>query len=72
MPSIFVKPREGGRVRMPERNFRPMDPKGEWVPRHDYYERLLIGGDIVICDPPQEAVSSPEPTPAPADEPAAD
>lgn len=54
MPMIFVKPSPGGRVRMPERNFMPMPATGALVPRVDYYERLLIGGDIVIVDPPTE------------------
>jgi hypothetical protein len=54
MPAIFVKPRAGGRVRMPERDFRPMRTEGEWVQRNDFYERLLIGGDVVICEPPSK------------------
>jgi hypothetical protein len=31
MPMIYVKPSPGGRVRMPERNFRPMPEAGAWV-----------------------------------------
>lgn len=54
MPQIYVKPSPGGRIRMPERNYQPMDPKGAWVSRVDYYERLIIGGDVIICDPPAE------------------
>jgi hypothetical protein len=60
---VYVIPASGGRVRMPDRNSRVMEPKGAWVPRIDYYERLLIGGDVVLATPPDE--------PAP-DEPAAD
>lgn len=60
MPHIYVKPSPGGRVRMPERNFIPMSAAGAWVPRIDYYERLLIGGDVIECDPPAELPSVPE------------
>lgn len=52
---VYVRPKAGGRVRMPERNFTPMDAKGATVPRIDYYERLIIGGDLEITDPPAEA-----------------
>jgi hypothetical protein len=52
MPMIYVKPAPGGRVRMPDRGSRPMPAEGVWVPRGDYYERLLISGDVVICEPP--------------------
>lgn len=55
MPMVYVKPRAGGRVRMPERNFLPMGEAGAYVPRVDYYERLIVGGDLVICDPPPKA-----------------
>lgn len=73
MTSIYVKPRAGGRVRMPERNYLPMPEAGAWVPRHDYYERLLIGGDVVITDPPAEdAPASEAPDAAPAAEEAAE
>lgn len=71
MPMIYVKPREGGRVRMPERNSIPMPDTGAWVPRIDYYERLLIGGDIVACDAPTPiapatAAAPPEPAGVPS------
>lgn len=63
--SIYVKPREGGRVRMPERNYNVMPAEGAVVPRVDYYERLLIGGDIAIADPPAaEIATQPETKPA--------
>lgn len=54
MPMIYVKPAPGGRVRMPDRGSRPMPAEGAWVARGDYYERLLISGDVVICEPPAE------------------
>lgn len=49
---IYVKPAPGGRVRMPERGSRPMPSEGAWVPRNDYYERLLTAGDVAACEPP--------------------
>jgi hypothetical protein len=52
MQNIFVKPRVGGRIRMPERMSAVMPEAGAWVPRIDYYERLLICGDLTICEPP--------------------
>lgn len=65
MATIYVKPSPGGRVRMPERNFIPMPATGAWVSRVDYYERLLIGGDVVICDPPAEVGTSDSIAPKP-------
>jgi hypothetical protein len=56
MTAIYVKPRIGGRVRMPERGSRPMPAEGAWVPRGGYYERLLISGDVTICEPPAAKV----------------
>ena len=64
MTAIYVKPRTGGRVRMPERGSRPMPAEGSWVPRGDYYERLLISGDVTICEPP--ATKAPAKRDAPA------
>ncbi len=68
---VYVRPRPGGRVRMPDREFRPMDSAGATVPRIDYYERLIITGDLAICDPPAaaeqgagDALAAPEPPPA--------
>ncbi|MDA9521631.1 hypothetical protein XI06_15080 [Bradyrhizobium sp. CCBAU 11434] len=55
---VYVRPQPGGRVRMPDRNFMPMDAKGATVPRIDYYERLIITKDLEVCDPPAE---EPEP-----------
>jgi hypothetical protein len=64
MTAIYVKPAPGGRVRMPERGSRPMPEQGSWVPRSDYYERLLISGDVTICEPP--AAKDPAKREAPA------
>lgn len=63
----FAKPREGGRVRRPDQGFRPMREQGESVPRIDYYNRLIITGDLVECDPPVEAAADPVPEPAPVE-----
>jgi hypothetical protein len=57
---VFAKPREGGRVRRPDQSFRPMRLEGESIPRIDYYNRLIITGDLVICDPPADAASVPD------------
>lgn len=56
MSTVYVKPCAGGRVRMPERGFQPMPAAGAFVRRRiDYYERLIIAGDLIICNPPAEA-----------------
>jgi hypothetical protein len=72
MTSIYVKPSPGGRVRMPERNFMPMPEAGAWASRVDYHEPLLIGRDVVICDPPEEATAAAPAVEAAPEEPAAD
>ena len=71
MTSIYVTPRPGGRVRMPDRGFRPMPVYGAWVPRTDFYERLLLSGDIVIATPPAEPAAATAAAPAAAVAPAA-
>lgn len=68
MTTIFVKPAPGGRVRMPERRSAVMAETGAYVQRNDYYERLLIGGDVVEAEPPKPA---PEPAPDKATSPPA-
>jgi hypothetical protein len=55
---------------MPDRDFRPMPEEGAYVPRNDYYERLIIGGDLVITDPP--AIEAAVPSSMPANYTAAD
>lgn len=61
MPRTYVKPREGGRVRMPERNSMVMPPEGAWIEVSDYYQRLLLAEDIEPTPPP----SAPPVTDAP-------
>jgi hypothetical protein len=58
MQTVYVKPSEGGRVRQPERNSRVMPDIGDLVPRNSYYERLIIGKDVIVCDPPEEKVAA--------------
>ncbi|WP_315768221.1 DUF2635 domain-containing protein [Bradyrhizobium sp. SZCCHNR2012] len=65
MKTVYVKPRPGGRVRMPDRAFRVMGPQGDWVPRIDYYERLIITGDLLISDPPPPSPAQSEPSEPP-------
>lgn len=50
---VYVKPAEGGRIRMPDRDSTVMPAEGQLVPRIDYYERLIISGDVAICEPPK-------------------
>lgn len=59
---VYVKP-NGGRVRMPDRGGNVMPDEGTTVPRIDYYERAIIAGDVVICDPPKEEVVQDPPDP---------
>lgn len=56
MTTLFVKPREGGRVRQPERRGQVMPDEGAFVPRDAYYERLLAAGDVIETDPPAGAM----------------
>ena len=64
MDTVYVKPSEGARIRMPERNGDVMPDGGALVPRDTYYERLIIGGDVVETEP-SKANSDPQPAPAP-------
>jgi hypothetical protein len=69
MDTVYVKPSKGARIRQPERGGQVMPDVGAMVPRDTYYERLIIGEDVVETDPPK---ASPDPQPAPApDKPAA-
>lgn len=58
---IYVKPAQDGRVRMPERASAVMPAEGALVPRIDYYNRLLLTGDIVEAEQPKpnETTKSP-------------
>lgn len=67
---VFAKPRDGGRVRRPDQAFRPMREEGESIPRIDYYNRLIITGDLVICDPPASDAPTPTNTQNPESAPA--
>lgn len=51
--TLYVKPKEGGRIRQPDRNGDVMPDGGARVPRNGYYERLLISQDIVEAEPPE-------------------
>lgn len=57
---VHVKPSTGGRIRMPDRNGTVMPVEGQLVPRIDYYERLILAGDLKITDAPA-AAKEPEP-----------
>lgn len=62
---VYVRPNPGGRVRMPDRNGTVMSGHGAMVPRIDFYERLIITGDLTVCDPPSD---KPQPAPVEAAE----
>ena len=47
MKSLKIKPAPGGRIRMPERNYKVMPDEGAEVPRSMYYIRCLMRGDVV-------------------------
>lgn len=59
MTSIYVKPADGGRVRMPEQGSRVMPSEGASVPRNSYYETLLTQGDVVECEAPTKTPAKP-------------
>jgi hypothetical protein len=65
MQTVYVKPSEGGRVRQPERGNRVMPAIGDLVPRDGYYERLIIGGDVIVCEAPAPAPTIEPALPAP-------
>lgn len=72
---VYVKPAPGGRIRMPDRNGTVMPAEGKLVPRIDYYERLILAGDVKITDAPaaekeQPAATEHRPEPAAAPTPA--
>lgn len=68
MTMIYVVPASGGRVRQPERNGRVMPVDGAYVPDDDYYQRLLISGDVSPGAPPTKAAPAPEAPPKTATE----
>lgn len=63
MASIYVKPAPGGRIRMPDRNNNVMPEGGAWVPNDSFYQRLLIGGDVVPAEAPKNRNAEPSETP---------
>jgi hypothetical protein len=64
MDMVYVKPSEGARIRQPERGGQVMPDSGALVPRDTYYERLIIGKDVVETEPPKTS-TDPQPAPAP-------
>lgn len=66
MASIYVKPAPGGRIRMPDRNNNVMPETGAWVPNDSFYQRLLIGGDVVAVKPEKPHKRAPEQSEKPA------
>lgn len=69
--TIHVKPREGARVRQPNRNGRVMPAEGDFVSVDDtFYIRLINSGDLVVTDEkaptPQDETSEHKTAPAQA------
>lgn len=61
---VFVKPAEGGRVRMPDRGSTVMPAEGMFVPRSDFYERLIVTGDLIVDENKKFEPPKPEDSPA--------
>lgn len=59
LQTVYVKPKEGGRVRQPERGSRVMPTEGALVPRNGYYTRLIMAGDVVISPEPEKPKAAP-------------
>lgn len=66
MASIYVKPAPGGRIRMPERGNNVMPETGAWVPNDSFYQRLLIGQDVIEAEPPKPQKRKPDQSEKPA------
>lgn len=47
---VFVKPADGARIRMPDRNSNVMPAEGMLVPRNVYYERMIVTGELIVDD----------------------
>jgi len=60
MASVYVKVAEGGRVRMPDRDSRPVPPEGVFVELNAHYQRLILAGDLIVCDPPSDEAAKPK------------
>lgn len=58
--TLTVKPAEGRRVRMPDRDFSVMPADGMTVQDAPYYRQRLADGDLVLADDP---ASAPKATP---------
>ena len=63
---VFVRPAEGGLVRMPDKGSTIMPKDGLFVPRSSYYERLIVTGDIVVDENRKFEPPKPEEERAPA------
>lgn len=67
----YVTPSEGGRVRMPDRMGLVMPAEGCFVPRTEYYERLIMTGDLKVDESRKPPVPEDQPEEAAAPEPPA-
>lgn len=64
MDTVFVKPRPGFVVRMPERAMAKLPEAGATVPLDGYWQARLRDGDALRADPPVlvDAASAPAET----------
>ena len=59
MPKIFVKPAvKGAVVRHPEKLSYVLPEDGDFVEESSLWQRKLMHGEIIQCDPPQAVVNN--------------
>lgn len=61
MDTVFVKPRPGFVVRMPERAMAKLPDAGGAVPLDGYWQARLRDGDVTRADPSKLVDTAPEP-----------
>ena len=60
---IHVTPREGARIRQPNRNGRVMPADGDFISPNDmFYLRAIQSGDLIVTEEKAEAKVAPPPT----------
>lgn len=62
MDTVFVKPRPGFVVRMPERAMAKLPEAGGTVPLDGYWQARLRDGDVTREDPQKLVEAAPAPT----------
>ncbi len=56
---IFVKPGSPGLqvLNFERKDYRPLDPEGEWVTDSPQWRRYLKSGDVILSTPEQPKIS---------------